>query len=69
MNVHIKGVYDNTLVDSNIFEDVKLLQTSLSSLSDDLKAYQIHMQIWQHFQLYQMIMMIIKLIMIKHLKC
>ena len=37
MNVNITGVYDNTLiVDSNLFEDVKLLQTGLSSLSDDL---------------------------------
>ena len=37
MNVNITGVYDYTLiVDSNLFEDVKLLQTGLSSLSDDL---------------------------------
>ena len=28
MNVNITGVYDNTLiVDSNLFEDVELLQT------------------------------------------
>ncbi len=37
MNVNITGIYDNTvIVDSNLFEDVKLLQTGLSSLSDTL---------------------------------
>ena len=37
MNVNITGVYDNTvIVDSNLFEDVRLLQTGLSSLSDTL---------------------------------
>ncbi len=40
MNVNIAGIYDNTvIVDSNLFEDVKLLQTGLSSLElhyDDL---------------------------------
>ncbi len=31
MNVNITGVYDNKLiVDSNLFEGVKLLQTSIS---------------------------------------
>ena len=34
MNVHITGIYDNTvIVDSNLFDDVRLLQTGLSSLS------------------------------------
>ena len=37
MNVNITGIYDNTvIVDSNLFEDVKLLQNGLSSLSDTL---------------------------------
>jgi hypothetical protein len=37
MNVNITGVYDNTVkVDTNLFEDVRLLQTGLSSLSDTL---------------------------------
>ena len=35
MNVNITGIYDNTvIVDSNLFDDVKLLQTGLSSLSE-----------------------------------
>ena len=37
MNVNITGIYDNTvIVDTNLFEDVRLLQTGLSSLSDTL---------------------------------
>jgi len=37
MNVNITGIYDNTVVvDSNLFEDVRLLQTGLSTLSDSL---------------------------------
>ena len=37
MNVNITGIYDNTvIVDLNLFDDVKLLQTGLSSLSDYL---------------------------------
>ncbi len=37
MNVNITGIYDNTvIVDNNLFEDVWLLQTGLSSLSDTL---------------------------------
>ena len=37
MNVNITGIYDNTvIVDSNLFDDVKLLQTGLSSLSETL---------------------------------
>ncbi len=37
MNVHITGMYDETvIVDTNLFEDVRLLQTGLSSLSDTL---------------------------------
>ena len=37
MNVNITGIYDNTvIVDSNLFDDIKLLQTGLSSLSDTL---------------------------------
>jgi hypothetical protein len=37
MNVNITGIYDNTvIVDTYIFEDVRLLQTGLSSLSDTL---------------------------------
>ncbi len=37
MNVNITGIYDNTvIVDSNLFEDVRLLQTGLSTLSDTL---------------------------------
>ncbi len=50
MNVYITGVYDNTvIVDNNLFEDVRLLQTGLSSLSDTLfnvsRVYPINMQI------------------------
>ncbi len=37
MNVTITGIYDNTvIVDNNLFEDVWLLQTGSSSLSDTL---------------------------------
>ncbi len=37
MSVHITGMDDNTvIVDSNLFDDVRLLQTDLSSLSDTL---------------------------------
>ena len=37
MNVNITGIYDNTLiVDTNLFEDVRLLQTGLSSLNETL---------------------------------
>ena len=37
MNVNITGIYDNTvIIDSTLFDDVKLLQTGLSSLSDTL---------------------------------
>jgi hypothetical protein len=37
MNVNITGIYDNTvIVDNNLFEDVLLLQTGLSSLNDTL---------------------------------
>ena len=37
MNVNITGIYDNTvIVDNNLFEDVRVLQTGLSSLSDTL---------------------------------
>jgi hypothetical protein len=37
MNVNIIGIYENTvIVDTNLFEDVRLLQTGLSSLSDTL---------------------------------
>jgi hypothetical protein len=37
MNVNITGINDNTvIVDSTLFDDVKLLQTGLSSLSDTL---------------------------------
>ena len=37
MNVNITGIYDNTvIVDNNLFEDVRLLQTRLSSLSGSL---------------------------------
>ncbi len=37
MSVNITGIYDNTvIVDTNLFEDVRLLQTGLSSLSDTL---------------------------------
>jgi hypothetical protein len=37
MNVNITGIYDNpVIVDNNLFEDVRLLQTGLSSLSDTL---------------------------------
>jgi hypothetical protein len=37
MNVNITGIYDNTIiVDKNLFEDVRLLQTGLSSSNDTL---------------------------------
>ncbi len=37
MNVNKTGIYDNTVIeDSNLFDDVKLLQTDLYSLSDIL---------------------------------
>ncbi len=37
MIVNITGIYDNTvIVDNNLFEDLRLLQTGLSSLSDTL---------------------------------
>ncbi len=37
MNVNITGIYDNTvIVDNNSFEDVRLLHTWLSSLSNTL---------------------------------
>ncbi len=37
MKVDITGIYDNTvIVDSNLFDDVRLLHTDLSSLSDAL---------------------------------
>ncbi len=37
MKVNITGIYDNpVIVDSNLFQDVRLLQTRLSSLSDTL---------------------------------
>jgi hypothetical protein len=37
MSVNITGIYDNTvIVDNNLFEDVRLLQTGLSSLGDTL---------------------------------
>jgi hypothetical protein len=37
MNVNITGIYDNTVVVySNLFDDVRLLQTGLSSLNDTL---------------------------------
>jgi hypothetical protein len=37
MNVYITGIYDNTvIVNNNLFEDVRLLETGLSSLSDTL---------------------------------
>jgi hypothetical protein len=37
MNVNITYIYDNTvIVDNNLFEDVRLLKTGLSSLSDTL---------------------------------
>ncbi len=40
MNVNISGIYDNTvIVDSILFEDIRLLQTGLSSLSDDLFSW------------------------------
>ncbi len=38
MNFNITGIYDNTvilvIVDTNLFDDVRLLQTGLSLLSD-----------------------------------
>ncbi len=37
MNVNVTGIYDNTvIVDSNLFVDIRLLQTGVSSLSDTL---------------------------------
>ncbi len=37
MNINLTGIYDNTvIVDNVLFEDVRLLQTGLSSLSDIL---------------------------------
>ncbi len=37
MNVNITCTYDNTvIVDTDLFDDVQLLQTGLSSLSDTL---------------------------------
>ncbi len=36
MNVYITGNYNYTVVDSNLFEDVRLLQTGLSSSRDTL---------------------------------
>ena len=50
MNINITGIYDNTvIVDTNLFEDVRLLQTGLSSFSDTLlmlfRVYPINMQI------------------------
>ncbi len=37
MNVNITGIYDNSvIVESNLFDDVRLLQTGFSSLSDTL---------------------------------
>ena len=37
MNVNITVIFDNTvIVDSNLFDDVRLLQTGLSSWSDSL---------------------------------
>ncbi len=37
MDVHIAGVNENTMIlDNNLFEDVRLLQTGVSSLSDTL---------------------------------
>ena len=37
LQVNITGIYDNTVVlDSNSFDDVKLLQIGLSFLSDTL---------------------------------
>ncbi len=52
------------IVDNNLFEDVRLLQTGLSSLSDTLlkllRAYLINMQIQHHFLFYLIIMMAIQ---------
>ena len=37
MNVNITGICDDTvIIDSNLFDDVRLLQTGSSSLSDTL---------------------------------
>ncbi len=37
MNVYITGMYGNTvIVDNNLFDDVRLLQTGVSSLSDTI---------------------------------
>jgi hypothetical protein len=42
MNVNITSIYDNTvIVDTNLFEDVRLLQTDLSSLSDTFKLFNV----------------------------
>ena len=50
MKFNITGIYDNTvIVDTNLFKDVRLLLTGLSSLSDTLfnvvEVYPINMQI------------------------
>jgi hypothetical protein len=52
MNVYITGIFDNTvIVDNNLFENARLSQTGLSSLSDTLfnvvevRIYPINMQI------------------------
>ena len=63
--VNITGIYDNTvIVDTNLFEDVRLLQTGLSSLSDTLfdvvEGLPYKYANLAHFQLYQMIMMHLK---------
>jgi hypothetical protein len=55
MNVNITGIYDNTVrVDNNLFENIRLLQTGLSSLSDTylmlLRAFHFNMQIKHHLQ-------------------
>jgi hypothetical protein len=37
MNINITGIYDNTVaVDSNLYDDVQLLQTGLSCSSDNI---------------------------------
>ncbi len=37
MNVNITGIYDNTvIVDSNLYDGIRLLQTDLSSIRDTL---------------------------------
>ena len=67
MNVNIIGIYNHTAgVDSNLFDDVRRLQTGLSSLSDlDIlfnvgEAFHINMKIYQHLQLYLIIMLTFK---------